>query len=699
MMNTLLQAGNMPPAVKYSFSHYGRRSYDSARDIINPDEIDVTGCERSDEGLEIKFSRDGLKGVTVEESLPQEFVLEAFSFLCDLYEQYGQFATCRLNVYRRDAAEAGSYTPVKSYNLDFGTIRIHDDYVSVEAENTGLNAFIKSAGKTKFDIPVQEVAAPYPWEYKRMELQANGNWILPENYAAQYDTWMEDNVAHGCPYMHLDTFGRPPDSPPVDAGTQEQYGGGYGYEDYNDDNRGRTDSVDGVFGDMPYFFGALSDTAVTVAMKFKFNVSAESSVINASLAFYINRGERRVTVREYTGAQSVSDDVDLSADLELAAGETVSFGFILHVGAISYYRVDFTDFEYFRLTYKTTGKTRLIDAVDPETLLSKLVSRMSDGRYAGAEIRWRPIPTPGPVSILCAAESLRGLENANMHTSFNDFADWMRVKGYEYTIEEDGLVFVAREALFDKNTLAAEFGSNEVAGLVTEAYPEHAHTSVKIGYPKYEYADNYNGRAEVNGTFEYLTGLISQNDNVLELVSPYRADALGIEMLCWEAVSKKDSDSVKSDNDIFEVAVSSLAPGPLFHLQTYTAVQLASMGLLLFNATLCPRLLADDNAPLFGVVTDTLYFGSTTSAREASLYASGQLSPLYDNVPVDTEARLFRPAAYNFAAGSHAAIPADAQANGLVKFKYGGREYAGFIMEGSRNLTRDTEATFTLAAI
>ena len=78
MMNTLLQAGNMPPAVKYSFSHYGRRSYDSARDIINPDEIDVTGCERSDEGLEIKFSRDGLKGVTVEESLPQEFVLEAF---------------------------------------------------------------------------------------------------------------------------------------------------------------------------------------------------------------------------------------------------------------------------------------------------------------------------------------------------------------------------------------------------------------------------------------------------------------------------------------------------------------------------------------------------------------------------------------------------------------------------------------------
>lgn len=698
-MNTLLQPGNMPPAVKYTFSHYGRRSYDSTRDIINPDEIDVTGCERSDEGLEIKFSRDGLKGVQVEESLPQEFALEAFLFLRDLYGQYAQFATCRLNVYRRDEVNAGSYELVKSYNLDFGTIQVHDDYVSIEAENTGLNAFIKSAGKTKFDIPVQEVVDEHRWEYKRLEVQANGSWTLPENYVAQYDTWMEDNVAHGCPYMRLDAFKRPPDSPPIDAGTQEQYGGGYGHDDYNDDNRGRTDSVDGVFGDMPYFFGALQDITVTVAVKFKFNASAESAVINASLVFYINRGERRVTVREYTNAESVADEVDLSVDLELAAGETVSFGFILQVGGVSYYRVDFTDFEYFRLTYPTVGKTRLIDAVNPETLLSKLVSRMSDGRYAGAEIRWRPVPTPGPTSILCAAESLRGLENANLHTSFNNFADWMRVKGYEYTVEEDGVIFMPREALFDKSAVAAEFGSGEVAGLITEAYPEYAYTSVKIGYDQYEYADDYNGRAEVNGTFEYLTGLLSQNDNVLELISPYRADAIGIEMLCWEAVSKKDNDSVKSDNDLFEVAVSNLVPAPYFNLQTYTAVQLASKGLLLFNATLCPRLLADDNASLFGVVTDTLYFSSTTSARDAALYASGQTSPLYDNVPVDTEARLFRPAAYNFAVGSHVPIAVDTQANGLVKFKYKGKDYEGFIMEGSRNLTRGTEADFTLAAI
>lgn len=57
-----------------------------------------------------------------------------------------------------------------------------------------------------------------------------------------------------------------------------------------------------------------------------------------------------------------------------------------------------------------------------------------------------------------------------------------------------------------------------------------------------------NGRDEFRFTTEYTTG-IDITDNVLELISPYRADVYGIEFLSQKR--GQDTTDSESDNDVF----------------------------------------------------------------------------------------------------------------------------------------------------
>jgi hypothetical protein len=688
--------------VRYSLSNYGYRSYDHTKDIIDPTEVDVTGCGKDDEDFEMKFSRDGLRGVIVEESVPQGFIGEAFDLLRELYEQYGQYAVCSLNIYHRDAIDPSIYTLVKSFDIDFGTIKVYDNYVEIEVENTGLNTFIKSAGRTKFDIPVSDIKDELPWLYDRLVMRANGSWIMPENYIAKYNQFIDgNNYITGCPFLKRQDFKTPPDAVPHEVtDAQGQFGGGFGYDDFNDDMRGRSNQAGAVYNSMPYFFRAAADVEVTVSMKFKFNVSPLSPAPDGALfnqiilCFYKNFGDTGTIIKIYNNVASVSEDIEDDIVLSLKAGDALSLGFNLTLNTVYGAQVTFTDFEYFRMYYDAKGAARYVDVIEPEVLLSTLLSKMTDGRYTDASIEWRAGMSHTP--MLCAAESLRGFDAAAVHTSFNDFAEWLRVKGYEYILDAGGITFKPREAIYPVDVIA-ELGEGEVSDFVREASGEYAYTSVKIGYDKYEYDDEYNGRREVNGTFEYLTGLLRQDENVLELISPYRADPIGIEMLCWETPENgKGEESTRSDNDMFEVAL--LPDRSLTVWYTYILSVLQSGELTLFNAPLCPDALVAANAQLLGVITDMLYFSSTTSARDAVRVSHSGTEPILVNIPIDRDKKIFNPELYNFAAGSHVLLPAGIEANGLVKITYKGREYEGYIMEGSRNLARGTEADFTLIA-
>ncbi len=84
--------------------------------------------------------------------------------------------------------------------------------------------------------------------------------------------------------------------------------------------------------------------------------------------------------------------------------------------------------------WESRAKPISIDALNPTSVLSALINRISDNKLnittniARSDVRL-------PKTYLFAAESIRNLPGAKLYTSFNDFSDWMEtVFGYTYYI-------------------------------------------------------------------------------------------------------------------------------------------------------------------------------------------------------------------------------------------------------------------------
>ena len=231
--------------------------------------------------------------------------------------------------------------------------------------------------------------------------------------------------------------------------------------------------------------------------------------------------------------------------------------------------------------------------------------------------------------------------------------------------------------------------SSDVADLETQVAGNYAYTNVKIGYDKQDY-DSINGRAEVNGTFEYTTGYLNREENTLTLISPYRADSIGFELLCRD-VYKSDSTDTDSDNDIFFVAL-------VENENDYTTYDTRRIvdnktGVIMFNAPFCPYFLALANKSLIGISTDKLTFASTDMNREASIPPTN----IYGNITIDQQ--LFKPVKYTVSTGNFKDLPYPDVWNGVVVFTVNDVTKSGFISSITKNYSTDSETDWELWAI
>ena len=340
---------------------------------------------------------------------------------------------------------------------------------------------------------------------------------------------------------------------------------------------------------------------------------------------------------------------------------------------------------------KNLNEFKDIGVIDPQQLLQKFIDLMTEQdsahrTYTG-EIDWGEL-YPAQVRI-SAAESLRGFEEAVLHGKFSDFVDWMRTLGYEYGITGNHILFKPRDQYFLKGTTALELSGDEVADLYIEAADDYAYTNVKIGYDKQDY-ESVNGRAEANGTFEYTTGFLRREEKALELVSPYRADSIGIELLCREADNKSKSTDDSSDNDIFFVALND--DGNSY--ATYKTQQITDKdtGVSMFNALFNPYYLVQANRSLLGITTTRLRFAGTDMNRNASIGSEN----IYRDVEIATSDQLFRPVTYSFATGNFKDLPLPEKWNGLVAFTFDGVRRTGFIRKIMKNYSLESETEWQL---
>jgi hypothetical protein len=108
--------------------------------------------------------------------------------------------------------------------------------------------------------------------------------------------------------------------------------------------------------------------------------------------------------------------------------------------------------------------------------------------------------------------------------------------------------FIHRDKLFG-STVAHHFTDDEFRDFDATVQQSLLFSTVNVGYDKQDY-DSVNGRDEFHFTNQYATGL-TRTDNTLDLISPYRADAYGIEFLVLKR-GENTTDN-KSDEDVFIV--------------------------------------------------------------------------------------------------------------------------------------------------
>ena len=184
-----------------------------------------------------------------------------------------------------------------------------------------------------------------------------------------------------------------------------------------------------------------------------------------------------------------------------------------------------------------------IDVIKPISLINRLLTSIN-GEKEGITCEIASgVDSRLDNTLIVAAESIRGLEKAKIYTSYTKFTKWMEAEfGFVPVINDNKVSFVHRDSLF--TDVAIKDLADQWNDFTYSVNASLIYANVKAGYDKQDY-DSVNGRDEFRFTNEYTTGH-TLTDNVLDLISPYRADAYGIEFLA----AKRGEDTTDSDSAV-----------------------------------------------------------------------------------------------------------------------------------------------------
>ena len=685
-------------------------------------ETDITNDVGSWQELEIEQKREDTSGVISEVSFPITFHFRAKEIIDALFEAKSFYAQAVFKIYQR-ADYSDDYTLLKSMRLDFSTYSATKDSTELESISDDLAEYISSRKSTSYDINVSEIAdTNKKWNYKRLNLIDEGSWTIPT-----WDGKTEEDKTYSitCSTGTITTFTM------NDNDVEMTPGGAENVFQAQESLRSEMTNEEDFAVDLDTFFfqawekGGLNPFTLNIKIKLKGQTYAipdpELSLKLVLLWSSSNTNDFKI-IKSWNPIKAQDGDIstiywDLDyttyGDYEIAQiqghpdfpGLYLGPGDKLAFGVWYRYQWDYPVVNIWAdqdagdpkitMTYvgKATNPIVPLDVIKPETLLQKFIDLMTEqntnNRTYTSAIDWGSLYPSGMLTRICAAESVRQFETAVLHGKFNDFTDWMRTLGYEYGITGNHIEFKPRDAYFQREITALTLDSSDVSELETQAAGDYAYTNVRIGYDKQDY-DSINGRAEVNGTFEYTTGYLNREENTLELISPYRADSIGFELLCRE-VFKSDSTDTDSDNDIFFVALVDNGTDYI----TYEIQRIVDnkTGVIMFNAPFCPYFLALANKSLIGISTDKLTFASTDMNRDASIPPTN----IYGNITIDQQ--LFKPVKYTVSTGNFKDLPSPDVWNGIVVFTVNDVKKSGFISSITKNYSTDSETNWELWAI
>ncbi|NDV46259.1 hypothetical protein D0T49_04290 [Paludibacter sp. 221] len=683
-------------------------------------QTDITPYVSSWGDIEVIDQREGTSGVISSESYPilinqrkkRYLDISGYDLIKQLYDDKGIRARAKIIVYKRDDIDWHVYYFRKEFNIDFESYKRTPEQISVEVNSTVLKEYVNSKGSTKYDIPVAELKDSRQFNYTPVLISSRGRFTMPVGIVDQ-TTQNDNRVLYSIP-ITFDEIQTVPGHSVFELGTQNNK-----WFD-EDDFRGSEHFLRGTSRTT-----ATTPAEVRITAKFRVVCSYWPILVIRSATLFLYKYNLNTKTRTEVYSKNIppKGDEDFATDVEIdtttiisSENEVLSLVVYIYGEPLAEYvrarSAEISVFDYFRVYWQQTINEDIkLDVIKPETLLRSLLNRMNAGAFSSA-IEWGNIDyTP----LLCAGETLRNFENAHVHTSLKDFIEWIKCKGYEYHIQGGKITFRKRDDNFRRDVTTLQLAPSEVAELAEESNPDFAYTQIEAGYKKVDYS-NYNGKAELNGTFQYSTGHVGATERKLSLISPYRADPYGIEFTIWERWNASDKDAKgdpwgdmpndedtkdsASDNDLFELA--SAEEGAYYGY--YKAVYSEYKGGRIYNAILNPYFLIKENESLIGIITQEITYASTTNYRKGVVKDTRSGTEvavdIYSNIAISK--KLFEPVYYMIDVGTFKELPDER--NGLVLFPYrndlGGYDtYKGYIKQVSKNYSRNKKEEWILLAV
>lgn len=625
----------------------GGYSYDVTDNLVNWDDV------------EMSFKRNDYDGVVRSFSTKFQFANGAYSLLLKQYTDNYLKSNASIVFYIRN--NSWLWNEKFRCALDFSTFSYNGTTCEINAVDDSLASLIKAKKGTQYEYPVIELMESTQLYYDRLIMLNSAKWYVTGE--TMEDESMVINASIGDTTL------------PIYLGNPEIQTKNI-VEIYDVQQKAYSS------GDKNYepFLKCISSEKVNAKItgNFYFNTKYESEVTQVrTVRIYLRKEDGSDTIVASGLLPNGGWNVNINTTVELQNNSVLYC--LIDSGTNA--TITVTRTSHISVEFYGREKPINIYVIKPVSLINRLLTSINGEKEGVTCEIVSGVDSRLDNTLIVSAESIRGIEDAKIYTSYTKFVKWMEAEfGFVPVVGENKVTFVHRDSLFqdvqikDFTENSREFEYSVNSSLI--------YSSIKVGYDKQDY-DSVNGRDEFHFTNEYLTG-ITLTDNVLDLISPYRADAYGIEFLA--AKRGEDTTDSKSDNDIFFV-------GAELSGDKYELIRIPISGVIspdtMFNAMYSQHHMIKANEKFIGAFTDRLEFASSEGNSDVVI------DGLSEKADILISERSFTVGELSFETGD-TEIPSDL--SGYVVVTNGGKTYKGYLSNVSYNLGRSEAVKYTLIA-
>lgn len=624
----------------------GGNVHDVTNDLVNWDDV------------EMSFKRNDYDGVVRSFSTKFEFSGGAYSLLLREYQSNYLKSSATIVFYVRN----NSWLLNEKFRcaLDYSTFTYTDISCEINAVDNSLASLIKAKKGTQYEYLVSELKEAEPLYYDRLMMDSKIDWTVPsdtEDSSVSYEMTM---------------------------GTAERY---YAVPFYILSSEIATKNIIEVFDSSlntyttldelhkNYFIKNISDRSISMNLKLgiKLKISAEMGSFLSFLCVKYNETSKEEK-KIYEISKMKTDPIyviTINENIVLEPQESLIIYFNYPYIPVNIpTTATFYDMSTpLTISFMERDTPANISVIKPIPLLNRLLKSITGDNSVIGEIT-STTDARLDKTVIAPAESIRGIPNAKIYTSYTKFANWMSsVFGFVPVIGDNKVTFVHRDALFqDKQVKDLK---DDTVDLNYNVSSSMIYSRLKVGYDKQDY-DSVNGRDEFHFTNEYTTG-ITLTENAKELISPYRADAYGIEFLA--AKRGEDTTDNDSDSDIFFVGAA-LEGGKYKLVRSGYTISGVISPSTMFNAMYSQRYMIEANARYLAAFAEQLSFTSSDGNSDV------EINGVRETNDIALGNRLFTVGELSVETGDQG-TPSDL--SGYIRIEKNGNIYKGFVKSVSYN--------------